>query len=653
MKPAFTLSFSATGISLHHLSEGEWYEIGTVSLDTDDLNGQIQALRDQGFALENDLSCNVVIPADQIRYLTIPSEDLSTDENAQMVQDALVDATPYERDELSFASITKDGLVYGAAVARQTLNEAHSFTTEHGFVPVAYTAEPSEDEFPCAPVFDLSAEPLMAAPIATPEPSPAPETPEPKEDTNPSPPKVHAIAETAAPDAFRAPAPSQGDPASSGAGLNKFALPAIAATGLLAIVIGAWSLLGSPEKEIVAGGDLEPETTSPEAEMAADLAVDIQPEVPEAGNTEPEVEPVPEDDEVATAEPAPEATPEDQPALSATDAAILEALKVEPTPVEDVAQEAETAPQSEIATGVVETAPAQPAEPVAVEPDDLYLASVDKSDFSNDAVALAPSASFETDQPFDLPALARASIPGFDLDERGLVTPSPEGTLNPDGVLVYLGRPSSVPPAVPLRFEEEPVVEETTSRLAGIRPKPRPENLQDQFERQQLGGRSLQELSVLRPKQRPASLQASPEVDDTPTALAVVLVPRPKARPAGLVRTAAAASATNLGSTAGLDQNSGGAETFEPKTVAPKIPTTASVARQATIDNAINLRRLNLIGVYGTPANRRALVRLPSGRYKKLKVGDRVDGGKVVAISDSELLYQKKGRNVSLKMPRG
>jgi Tfp pilus assembly protein PilP len=77
------------------------------------------------------------------------------------------------------------------------------------------------------------------------------------------------------------------------------------------------------------------------------------------------------------------------------------------------------------------------------------------------------------------------------------------------------------------------------------------------------------------------------------------------------------------------------------------------VARQATVQNAINLNHLNLIGVYGTQANRRALIRLPSGRYKKVKVGDSVDGGKVVAIGDSELRYQKGGRSLTLKMPKG
>lgn len=245
----------------------------------------------------------------------------------------------------------------------------------------------------------------------------------------------------------------------------------------------------------------------------------------------------------------------------------------------------------------------------------------------------------------------------FTLDERGLVTPTAEGTLNPDGVRVFLGRPSSVPPEVPVRFETEPVTAEVDPRLAEIRPRPRPGDIVERFERQQLGGRSVAELAVLRPKLRPKSIQDRPQVDDTPTALAVVRVPRPRVRPATVAalaaRKQAGAGSAPLGSVAAVAPKDDEAGSFQPKAVAPKIPSTASVARQATIDNAINLRQLNLIGVYGSPANRRALVRLPSGRYKKVKVGDRIDGGNVIAIGDSELRYQKRGRNVTLKMPRG
>ena len=84
---------------------------------------------------------------------------------------------------------------------------------------------------------------------------------------------------------------------------------------------------------------------------------------------------------------------------------------------------------------------------------------------------------------------------------------------------------------------------------------------------------------------------------------------------------------------------------------APRIPTRASVANQATVTNAINLRRISLIGVYGTSAQRRALLRLPSGRYVKVEIGDRVDGGRVAAIGAQELRYVKGGRNITLRMP--
>ncbi len=87
--------------------------------------------------------------------------------------------------------------------------------------------------------------------------------------------------------------------------------------------------------------------------------------------------------------------------------------------------------------------------------------------------------------------------------------------------------------------------------------------------------------------------------------------------------------------------------------VKPTAPTPKSVARQATVKNAVALNRVSLIGVYGTSNQRRALVRLPSGRYVKVKVGDRLDGGRVAAIDQSQLRYSKGGRNVTLKMPKG
>lgn len=88
----------------------------------------------------------------------------------------------------------------------------------------------------------------------------------------------------------------------------------------------------------------------------------------------------------------------------------------------------------------------------------------------------------------------------------------------------------------------------------------------------------------------------------------------------------------------------------EPVAPAPKLPTNASVAKQATQANALNLGKMNLIGLYGSSGNRRALVRLANGRFIKVEVGDKLDGGRVTGIGDGQLSYQKNGKNLVLKL---
>jgi type IV pilus biogenesis protein PilP len=90
----------------------------------------------------------------------------------------------------------------------------------------------------------------------------------------------------------------------------------------------------------------------------------------------------------------------------------------------------------------------------------------------------------------------------------------------------------------------------------------------------------------------------------------------------------------------------------EPTAMAPNMPTTVTVARQATVKNAINLSEISLIGVFGSNASRRALIRMPTGRFIKVKVGDRFDGGTIAAIGDNEVSYVKRGKTVILKMTK-
>ena len=87
-----------------------------------------------------------------------------------------------------------------------------------------------------------------------------------------------------------------------------------------------------------------------------------------------------------------------------------------------------------------------------------------------------------------------------------------------------------------------------------------------------------------------------------------------------------------------------------PATTTPAIPTSASVANQATTPNAIDLREINLLGISGPSNARRALVRMENGRYVTVKVGDRLDGGRVTSITSDGLTYQKGARNYTLQL---
>ncbi|SMO47482.1 hypothetical protein [Ruegeria faecimaris] len=625
MKPAFALSISTTGISLHHNSDGDWFAIGEVSLDASYLEEQLKVLRDKGFALENDLSCKVVIPRDQVKFIKVDTAGSSFEETEQAVQNAVSDATPYDLTELVYVTADDGATTCVAVVPRDTLEEARGFVLGYGFVPVAFSAAYETDDFPTEPFF-----PLGDAPATTNAPKVI--ATDPAQDS----PVVHAIADSTAPTSFW--------PVQKVAAPTWTSLPSVriaAAVALMLVAGGIWSLFreDSPapadsELALLDETISQPEPSSGPVEPAETPAAQAEVTVPEAA--EPEMAP----------------TSESEPELSATDQAILEALNVAPTLVDEIELEPEpqlvpTQPEIEITSPGLLIAPAQDPQ---IE---LYLASKDDSNLSRDAIALPPVHTYDTDLPFDFEPLSTAAGARFSLDERGLVIPTKEGVLNPDGVVVYLGTPSKTPPPSALvRLEKAPVEEVVDNRLATLRPKPRPENLTENFERQRLQGRTLKELSGIRPKPRPESLLRAPPPPESTEPLAEMRVPRPKLRPAGLTRQASAGTAT-LGSAAGIEQLNNEVGTFQPKTTAPKIPSSASVARQATIDNAINLRKLNLIGVYGSPSNRRALVRLPSGRYKKLKIGDRLDGGNVIAISDNELRYQKRGRNVVLKMPRG
>ena len=145
---------------------------------------------------------------------------------------------------------------------------------------------------------------------------------------------------------------------------------------------------------------------------------------------------------------------------------------------------------------------------------------------------------------------------------------------------------------------------------------------------------------------------------DSSTSLAVATSLRPEGRPSDLgaeaaaIRAQRAAERLVAAATAATVPNE---PAPPPEVNVPQNtePVPGGVARAATIEDAIRLREINLIGVYGRTNERRALVRLSNGRYVRVEVGSELDGGQVVAIGDDVLNYVKRGRTYVITIADG
>ncbi|UWQ19200.1 hypothetical protein [Jannaschia sp. M317] len=440
-----------------------------------------------------------------------------------------------------------------------------------------------------------------------------------------------------------------------------------------------------------------PDETTPEVDIAALL--------PAPGATP--VAAVPETDPVATppevvalADPLlrlPEAAPTGLP-----DEQILPivAPDIAAPPGLDLAPTLDTTPSTFIerfeAAGEFTALPA-PVAPADATAEDIYVASIDPDIAWGDAVALP-----RAEPPADGVAIQTNPAPAgttFATDaQTGLVEATPEGTLAPGGYTVVLGRPDVFPvqratSASGTTEAEDALENEAQQILRRVRPVPRPEDAAELVERTRNGGFTRAELTRVRPRARPdaivqiaataqaarsaaeqaaaASLAAATDAAvaeaqaDAPVEVAAVVqsgpvsplaLPaseRPRSRPRSVERDAArivtqrreqaAAAPAAPATPAARSVDSGSQATRAPG---------GSVARAATERNVLRLNRINLIGVYGRPNARRALVRLANGRYVKVEVGDRLDRGRVTAIGDGTLSYQRGGNNVVLRMPQ-
>jgi hypothetical protein len=382
-----------------------------------------------------------------------------------------------------------------------------------------------------------------------------------------------------------------------------------------------------------------------------------------------------------------------------------------PAPEDNAATEtAGPAPETGVdASGAGVTGPAAVASDASG--DEIFLSRADAPLVpAASAEIAAPAPVDDTVPAAQLPPPPFGTVYAF--NPNGTIQATPEGIMTPEGVRLVAGPPQVVPrvrpaAAIPVAPAPEtlPAVDDTTAvgsdpALADARPRSRPANLvvPDPDDDAALQGVQPIPANATRPRGRPDTilaagedarlaseaaslaaasaaagsaaeaailgLAAEPATAVTPSgsrlALSVSRIPAP--RPRDLERAVAAALAA---ATRAPDpepepepQQAAAASTAaeaddEPElaSAAPSAPISGSVADQATFVNAINLSRVNLIGIYGSQSDRRALIRTGNGRYKTVEVGDRVDGGTIAAITANEVRYQKGGRLIALQMP--
>jgi hypothetical protein len=316
-----------------------------------------------------------------------------------------------------------------------------------------------------------------------------------------------------------------------------------------------------------------------------------------------------------------------------------------------------------------------PANPPS--PDEVFPRGADGFILATPEGTLTPEGALVIAGLPDLNINLRPTLQQSDLDRMALLAPAPEG------VVIIAGAPDFVtrlrPADAQLPEVAEPNVASDTAPTQTLTPGSVGVAA---LELQNSGALALDPSTVegnaendLRPQLRPSGLSAvldnaTPDITaiiagieaeeatlrfDNSTALAVVASRRPAVRPSnfGTVVANARARLTSAAPAPTPQAAAPAAPQVAAAPVAPQnfAPVPGGVARAATIEGAIRLRDINLIGVYGRANARRALVRLSNGRYVRVEVGSALDGGQVTAIGEDALNYVKRGRTYAIGLP--
>lgn len=806
MKPNFALDFRSEQITLLHMQDGQWVQIGNVSIEDPDLDSAMGYMRATALGLSpRGIACKLILPDEAILYTSL--RDLSADpaRRAAQIATALVGRTPYDVADLVYDWTDDGDSAHMAVIARETLDEAESFATQHRFAAVAFVAWPPQGRFDGEAWFGQTAvaETLLAQgeyverdTLAEPSPQDTAQDFEmgaaPADDITEDDHGAYDIAETGLiPDAepqARVDDVTPPDVQDHGAaGIKAVASepPAPQQQDLFAPAPAAPPQVDAPV-------DAPPQDEAPMAldvppydEADADQAAPEQ-DAPEQAAPElaapQQIGQIAADQKPAQdSKPIPVFAPQTADAASKAEtllaaftarraAAMAEQERIEPIlrvspekpassamprptltapPRSPIAPLPKTAAPNGLGSTPKKVAPRaagsgsvvmgfvltilllialaaaaamftyttgawnsyqdsliqsaaldNSGDDIAPSIADEMAADLPEDDIMvRDSTALAAPQDVATSDPalaaltqdvaaptpmaptLPDPTSPNAATPVLTLATSNalpppqvspapltapaviaqapiiapMITPTADGVMTPEGVFLIAGRPKLVPPArsgVVAALGSDPA-------LAGKKPLLRPDTLVAQIVNDPA-------LADKRPLPRPASvLDASlaakaldgDALDGPRSALAVTISRIPVTRSRDVPtpnETIAQDSTTDPATVDPATVETAVEADGEPEVVAMKSSGPRTVVSQnATFKNAINLSKVNLIGVYGSQANRYALVRQASGRFKKFYIGDRFDGGVVAAITDSELRYSKDGQMVALKMPKG
>ncbi|PWJ21010.1 hypothetical protein [Jannaschia seohaensis] len=404
--------------------------------------------------------------------------------------------------------------------------------------------------------------------------------------------------------------------------------------------------------------------------------------------------PRPEDGDAAATDPSPEAAPL-QDATAAAEARVTEAALIAPSEEGVLAPGGYTLllgrpetlpaprPVTEETSGATDAPELVPSDTAA--PEVVQRASVDAT---SDLVAptpegvLAPGGyTLQLGRPDTMPARRAEDSEGLTAAEAEseAATESAAGEdATPEAVIedsvLRRVRPVARPDAIDAAAAAQAAAlaaeaEAEEAALAALRrtqPRPRPASIAEEATKAAIASAraATEQAAIDAAQQAAAASLASVAADSTPSVssgpvsvLALAASERPRTRPRHVEREAARIvsqrSQVAAAASAATTQPRQQAATRVDRGSPPIRSAGGNVERAATERNVLRLNQTNLIGVYGRANARRALVRLSNGRYVKVEVGDRLDRGRVTAIGEDRLQYQRGGRNVVLELPRG